>query len=182
MSAESVTPAVTTTMPSQVPNVSLVFVGATMTRGKQLVSNSRLLPSLLLPKKNPLSTTLLTSDGKEKGEPVLGPFEKYPLSQSNALSCPVYVQWGVDRNMEFIWWLANRLTSYDEEMHKEILDDFFTDDAKYVSLVVVCIVAFIFGSWLIFVLLFFNSLLPMIGSCVYAIIHAGLFFLRSGRD
>ncbi|KAG0367816.1 MAG: hypothetical protein J3R72DRAFT_448350 [Linnemannia gamsii] len=37
-----------------------------------------------------------------------------------------------DRNMEFIWWLANRLTSYDEEMHKEILEDFFTDDAKYV--------------------------------------------------
>lgn len=43
-------------------------------------------------------------------------------------------QWGPDRNMEFIWWLANRLTSYDEEMHKEILEDFFTDDAKYVSL------------------------------------------------
>ncbi|KAF8924220.1 hypothetical protein EDD21DRAFT_393226 [Dissophora ornata] len=37
-----------------------------------------------------------------------------------------------ERNMEFIWWLANRLTSYDEEMHKEILEDFFTDDAKYV--------------------------------------------------
>ncbi|KAG0055920.1 hypothetical protein BGZ83_007043 [Gryganskiella cystojenkinii] len=37
-----------------------------------------------------------------------------------------------DRNMEFIWWLANRLTSYDEDMHKEILEDFFTDDAKYV--------------------------------------------------
>lgn len=36
----------------------------------------------------------------------------------------------IDRNMEFIWWLANRLTSYDEEMHKEILEDFFTDDAK----------------------------------------------------
>ncbi|KAF9138503.1 hypothetical protein BGZ90_009963 [Linnemannia elongata] len=35
-----------------------------------------------------------------------------------------------DRNMEFIWWIANRLTSYDEEMHKEILEDFFTDDAK----------------------------------------------------
>ncbi|KAG0370762.1 hypothetical protein BGZ54_004263 [Gamsiella multidivaricata] len=38
----------------------------------------------------------------------------------------------IERNMEFIWWLANRLTSYDEEMHKEILEDFFTDDAKYV--------------------------------------------------
>ncbi|KAG0296189.1 hypothetical protein BGZ98_001074 [Dissophora globulifera] len=37
-----------------------------------------------------------------------------------------------ERNMEFIWWLANRLTSYDEDMHKEILEDFFTDDAKYV--------------------------------------------------
>ncbi|KAG0270362.1 hypothetical protein DFQ27_008377 [Actinomortierella ambigua] len=37
-----------------------------------------------------------------------------------------------ERNTEFIWWLANRLTSYDEEMHKEILEDFFTDDAKYV--------------------------------------------------
>ncbi|KAH7048065.1 hypothetical protein BKA57DRAFT_464051 [Linnemannia elongata] len=37
-----------------------------------------------------------------------------------------------DRNMEFIWWIANRLTSYDEEMHKEILEDFFTDDAKYI--------------------------------------------------
>ncbi|CAO3570804.1 unnamed protein product [Mortierella alpina] len=37
-----------------------------------------------------------------------------------------------DRNMEFIWWLANRLTSYDEDMHKEILEDFFTDDAKYI--------------------------------------------------
>ncbi|KAG0266466.1 hypothetical protein BG011_002256 [Mortierella polycephala] len=37
-----------------------------------------------------------------------------------------------DKNMEFIWWIANRLTSYDEEMHKEILDDFFTDDARYV--------------------------------------------------
>ncbi|KAF9383575.1 hypothetical protein CPC16_008870 [Podila verticillata] len=34
-----------------------------------------------------------------------------------------------DKNMEFIWWIANRLTSYDEEMHKEILDDFFTADA-----------------------------------------------------
>lgn len=32
--------------------------------------------------------------------------------------------------MQFIWWIANRLTSYDEEMHKEILDDFFTPDAK----------------------------------------------------
>jgi hypothetical protein len=38
----------------------------------------------------------------------------------------------VDKNMEFIWWIAIRLTSYDEEMHKEILDDFFTDDAKYI--------------------------------------------------
>ncbi|KAK3828996.1 MAG: hypothetical protein J3Q66DRAFT_324095 [Benniella sp.] len=38
----------------------------------------------------------------------------------------------VDKNMEFIWWIAVRLTSYDEEMHKEILDDFFTDDAKYI--------------------------------------------------
>ncbi|KAF9111302.1 hypothetical protein BGX27_005115 [Mortierella sp. AM989] len=38
----------------------------------------------------------------------------------------------VDKNMEFIWWIANRLTSYDEEMHKEILEDFFTDDAKYI--------------------------------------------------
>ncbi|KAF9987977.1 hypothetical protein BGZ65_000663 [Modicella reniformis] len=37
-----------------------------------------------------------------------------------------------ERNMEFIWWLANRLTSYDEEMHKEILEDFFTADAKYI--------------------------------------------------
>ncbi|KAG0003757.1 hypothetical protein BGZ80_011584 [Entomortierella chlamydospora] len=37
-----------------------------------------------------------------------------------------------ERNMEFIWWIANRLTSYDEEMHKEILEDFFTDDAKYI--------------------------------------------------
>ncbi|KAG0005998.1 hypothetical protein BGZ79_010646 [Entomortierella chlamydospora] len=37
-----------------------------------------------------------------------------------------------DRNMEFIYWLANRLTSYDEVMHKEILEDFFTDDAKYI--------------------------------------------------
>ncbi|KAG0333651.1 hypothetical protein BG000_008991 [Podila horticola] len=36
-----------------------------------------------------------------------------------------------ERNMQFIWWIANRLTSYDEEMHKEILDDFFTPDAKY---------------------------------------------------
>ncbi|ORZ07060.1 hypothetical protein BCR41DRAFT_360553 [Lobosporangium transversale] len=34
--------------------------------------------------------------------------------------------------MEFIWWIANRLTSYDEEMHKEILEDFFTDDARYI--------------------------------------------------
>lgn len=46
--------------------------------------------------------------------------------------------------MEFIWWLANRLTSYDEEMHKEILEDFFTDDAKYVSLVVVVVVVVCF--------------------------------------
>lgn len=76
--------------------------------------------------------------------------------------------------MEFIWWLANRLTSYDEEMHKEILDDFFTDDAKYVSLVVVCIVAFI----LVLGLFSFNSLLPMIGSCVYAIIHAGVVLVQ----
>ncbi|KAF9214731.1 hypothetical protein BGZ59_003108 [Podila verticillata] len=37
-----------------------------------------------------------------------------------------------DRNMQFIWWIANRLTSYDEEMHKEILDDFFMPDAKYI--------------------------------------------------
>ncbi|KAF9425879.1 hypothetical protein BGZ76_003047, partial [Entomortierella beljakovae] len=37
-----------------------------------------------------------------------------------------------ERNMEFIHWLATRLTSYDEEMHKEILEDFFTDDAKYI--------------------------------------------------
>ncbi|KAG0257685.1 hypothetical protein BG011_003846 [Mortierella polycephala] len=37
-----------------------------------------------------------------------------------------------ERNMEFIWWLANRLTSYDEEMHKEILEDIFTDDARYI--------------------------------------------------
>ncbi|KAF9917718.1 hypothetical protein BX616_000129 [Lobosporangium transversale] len=37
-----------------------------------------------------------------------------------------------DKNMEFIWWIANRLTSYDEEMHKEILEDFFTDDARYI--------------------------------------------------
>ncbi|KAF9328818.1 hypothetical protein BG006_008050 [Podila minutissima] len=37
-----------------------------------------------------------------------------------------------DKNMEFIWWIANRLTSYDEEMHKEILDDFFTADATYI--------------------------------------------------
>ncbi|CAO3571048.1 unnamed protein product [Mortierella alpina] len=37
-----------------------------------------------------------------------------------------------DKNMEFIWWIANRLTSYDEDMHKEILEDFFTDDAKYI--------------------------------------------------
>ncbi|KAG0348177.1 hypothetical protein BG004_005833 [Podila humilis] len=34
--------------------------------------------------------------------------------------------------MQFIWWIATRLTSYDEEMHKEILDDFFTADAKYI--------------------------------------------------
>lgn len=32
--------------------------------------------------------------------------------------------------MQFIWWIAIRLTSYDEEMHKEILDDFFMPDAK----------------------------------------------------
>lgn len=51
---------------------------------------------------------------------------------------------GLDRNMEFIWWLANRLTSYDEEMHKEILEDFFTDDAKYVSLLFT-LVALLFG-------------------------------------
>ncbi|KAF9200134.1 hypothetical protein BGZ49_009660 [Haplosporangium sp. Z 27] len=38
----------------------------------------------------------------------------------------------VDKNMEFIWWIANRLTSYDEEMHKEILEDFFTEDARYI--------------------------------------------------
>lgn len=37
-----------------------------------------------------------------------------------------------ERNMEFIWWLANKLTSYDEVMHKEILEDFFTEDAKYI--------------------------------------------------
>ncbi|KAF8927829.1 hypothetical protein BGZ58_010082, partial [Dissophora ornata] len=35
----------------------------------------------------------------------------------------------MEKNMEFIWWIANQLTSYDEEMHKEILEDFFTDDA-----------------------------------------------------
>ncbi|KAF9581292.1 hypothetical protein BGW38_001739 [Lunasporangiospora selenospora] len=37
-----------------------------------------------------------------------------------------------DKNMDFIWWIATRLTSYDEEMHKEILEDFFTEDAKYI--------------------------------------------------
>jgi hypothetical protein len=37
-----------------------------------------------------------------------------------------------EKNMAFIWWLANKLTSYDEIMHKEILEDFFTDDAKYI--------------------------------------------------
>ncbi|KAG0206858.1 hypothetical protein BGX28_001793 [Mortierella sp. GBA30] len=44
----------------------------------------------------------------------------------------IYNLRNTDKNMEFIWWIANRLTSYDEEMHKEILEDFFTDDAKYI--------------------------------------------------
>ena len=45
-------------------------------------------------------------------------------------------------------WLANRLTSYDEEMHKEILEDFFTDDAKYVSPVLVLLILLVCLPWL----------------------------------
>ncbi|KAF9579237.1 hypothetical protein BGW38_004588 [Lunasporangiospora selenospora] len=51
---------------------------------------------------------------------------------STSLSSYNHYEEVMERNMEFIWWIATRLTSYDEVLHKEILEDFFTDDAKYI--------------------------------------------------
>ncbi|KAG0329098.1 hypothetical protein BGZ99_003482 [Dissophora globulifera] len=68
----------------------------------------------------------------------MGSFDhNYELSSRSSISGMSFVSSNnhdlvADKNTEFIWWIANRLTSYDETMHKEILDDFFTEDAQYV--------------------------------------------------
>ncbi|KAF9941332.1 hypothetical protein BGZ65_004048 [Modicella reniformis] len=77
------------------------------------------------------------SEGRREDEGTMGLSDRnYEVSSRSSMSGLSNISSthdaAADKKMEFIWWIAIRLTSYDEEMHKEILEDFFTEDAKYI--------------------------------------------------